>query len=84
MSEYSPSKVASVYGDDPAVEADAAEADEGEDALEDDPVTTIGEAPNCPDEQRDKEALSQGLFHLFKPAIDNIDGRVKAVRQSQV
>merc|ERR1712136_448953 len=35
-------------------------------------------------EQRDKEALAQGLFHLFRPAVDNIDGRVKAVRQSQV
>merc|ERR1712136_173954 len=35
-------------------------------------------------EQRDKEALAQGLFHLFRPAVDQVDERVKAVRQSQV
>jgi len=61
-----------------------AEADAADDALEEDPVTTIEETPNDQLEQRDKEALAQGLFHLFKPAIDNIDGKVKSVRQSQV
>ena len=61
-----------------------AEAETANDALEEDPVTTIEEAPNDQLEQREKEALAQGLFHLFRPAIDNIDSKVKSVRQSQV
>jgi len=60
------------------------DADIADDALEEDPVTTIEETPKDQLEQRDKDALAQGLFHLFKPAIDNIDGKVKSVRQSQV
>jgi len=79
MADFSPSKLAARNGEGAVADADAAD-----DALEDDPVTTIGEAPNGQVDQRDKEALAQGLFHLFKPAVDNIDTRVKAVRQSQV
>merc|ERR1711915_665133 len=52
-------------------------------------VLTIGASANSATapsgtEQRDKEALAQGLFHLFRPAVDQVDERVKAVRQSQV
>lgn len=79
MADFSPSKLATRNAEGALAETDAAD-----DALEDDPVTTIGEAPSGQVDQREKEALAQGLFHLFKPAIDNIDGRVKAVRQSQV
>ena len=79
MADFSPSKLATRNGEGAVAETDAAD-----DALEDDPVTTIGDAPGAQVDQREKEALAQGLFHLFKPAIDNIDGRVKAVRQSQV
>jgi len=87
MSDYSPSRVAVARNGEGSTSATAAavvEAEAADDALEDDPVTTIGEAPNGQAGQREKEALAQGLFHLFKPAVDNIDGRVKAVRQSQV
>lgn len=77
MSDFSPTKA--LNGNGAMAEAKAAD-----DALEEDPVTTIEETPNDQLEQRDKEALAQGLFHLFKPAIDNIDGKVKSVRQSQV
>jgi len=79
MADFSPSKLVARNGEGAVADAEAAD-----DALEDDPVTTIGEAPNGQVDQRDKEALAQGLFHLFKPAVDNIDTRVKAVRQSQV
>ncbi|EDO34638.1 predicted protein [Nematostella vectensis] len=37
-----------------------------------------------PPESSSREALAEGLMHLFKPAIEELDTKVHSVRQSQV
>ncbi|PVD22316.1 hypothetical protein C0Q70_18125 [Pomacea canaliculata] len=35
-------------------------------------------------DSRKRDALANGLFELLKPAVDEIDDRVKTVRESQI